>query len=218
MAEMLRVAMAGLGRMGAVHAANLLEMERQTGVCRLTALVDADPGRAERFAREHACGALVMSSVAELAESGLCEAAVIATPTEKHREHADNLIAAGMRVFLEKPLTGTLEGDQAFAAELDRSHPQAIMLGFQRRFDAPLRFARGLMESGAVGRVFKIYSALEDSGPPPDGYQSDGSLADMSVHNVDEILWLTGCAPQGRRGGWLAPVWAPRLHVRGRFR
>jgi predicted dehydrogenase len=44
--------------------------------------------------------------------------------------------------------------------------------------------------------VFKIYSALEDSGPPPDGYQSDGILADMSVHNVDEILWLTGRAPK----------------------
>jgi myo-inositol 2-dehydrogenase/D-chiro-inositol 1-dehydrogenase len=69
------------------------------------------------------------------------------------------------------------------------------MLGFQRRFDEPLRYAKEVLQSGAIGRVFKIFSALEDSGPPPDGYQSEGILPDMSVHNVDEILWLTGCMP-----------------------
>jgi predicted dehydrogenase len=51
------------------------------------------------------------------------------------------------------------------------------------------------MESGLIGRIFKIYSALEDSDPAPDWYQSNGLLADMSVHNVDEILWLIGAIP-----------------------
>jgi myo-inositol 2-dehydrogenase/D-chiro-inositol 1-dehydrogenase len=52
------------------------------------------------------------------------------------------------------------------------------------------------MVGGAIGRVFKIYSALEDSNPAPNGYQSGGILPDMSVHNVDEILWLTGRMPR----------------------
>jgi predicted dehydrogenase len=52
------------------------------------------------------------------------------------------------------------------------------------------------MDSGAIGRVFKIYSALEDSNPAPNGYKSGGILPDMSVHNVDEILWLTGRTPR----------------------
>ena len=69
------------------------------------------------------------------------------------------------------------------------------MLAFQRRYDAALAFGRDLMRQGTIGRVFKIYSALEDSGPPPEGYQSDGILPDMSVHNVDEILWLSGSFP-----------------------
>jgi myo-inositol 2-dehydrogenase/D-chiro-inositol 1-dehydrogenase len=51
------------------------------------------------------------------------------------------------------------------------------------------------MESGLIGRVFKIYSALEDSNPAPNGYRSGGILPDMSVHNVDEVLWLTGRTP-----------------------
>src|SRR5258705_1734099 len=52
------------------------------------------------------------------------------------------------------------------------------------------------MDNGAIGRVFKIYWALEDSNPAPDGYKSGGILPDMCVHNVDEILWLTGRTPR----------------------
>jgi myo-inositol 2-dehydrogenase/D-chiro-inositol 1-dehydrogenase len=40
-----------------------------------------------------------------------------------------------------------------------------------------------------------VFSALEDSNPAPNGYNSGGILPDMSVHNVDEILWLTGRMP-----------------------
>jgi myo-inositol 2-dehydrogenase/D-chiro-inositol 1-dehydrogenase len=52
------------------------------------------------------------------------------------------------------------------------------------------------MEEGAIGRVFKIYSALEDSNPAPDGYRSGGILPDMAVHNVDELLWFTQRMPK----------------------
>jgi predicted dehydrogenase len=120
---------------------------------------------------------------------------VVVTPTENHREHAALMIRSGHRVLLEKPLTGTLESDREFAAELARDFPQALMLAFQRRFDAPLQYAKELIDSGAIGRVFKIYSALEDSNPAPNGYKSGGILPDMSIHNVDEILWLTGRMP-----------------------
>ena len=187
----LRVAVAGLGRMGAVHAFHLQELTRETGKCELAAVADIEKDRAQRFAVEAGGGVLVFASIEELAEADVCDATVIVTPTDKHREHAALMVAAGKRVLLEKPLTGTLEEDREFAAALDRDHPQSIMLAFQRRFDAPLIYAKKLMKSGLIGRVFKIYSALEDSNPAPDGYRSGGILPDMSVHNVDEILWLT---------------------------
>jgi myo-inositol 2-dehydrogenase/D-chiro-inositol 1-dehydrogenase len=195
MPDPLKLALVGFGRMGEVHALHALELARE-GRCTPAALVDADPERARRFAVENGCHAPVFTSVQELAAANVCQASVIVTPTDNHREHAGTLIAAGHRVLLEKPLTGTLEGDRQFAAELDREHPHALMLALQRRFDPPLQYAKELMGSGAIGRVFKIYSALEDSNPAPDGYKSGGILPDMSVHNVDEILWLTGCMPR----------------------
>ncbi len=196
MREPLKVGVAGIGRMGAIHARHVLELARETGACQLAALADAEEERARRFAAETGCRVPIFSSVDELADSGVCDAAVVVTPTSCHREHAARLAASGRRVLIEKPLTGSLEADREFSAELDRNHPHAVMLAFQRRFDAPLQYAKELLTGGAIGRVFKIYSSLEDSNPAPDGYQSGGILPDMSVHNVDEILWLTGQMPR----------------------
>ncbi|HEY6990199.1 MAG TPA: Gfo/Idh/MocA family oxidoreductase [Bryobacteraceae bacterium] len=195
MTKPLKIALAGLGRMGTVHALHLHELARDTQTCELAGIADLDTARARRFCEEIGIRVPVFATVDELADAGVCNATVIVTPTNNHREHAARLIAAGHRVLLEKPLTGTLEADREFAAELDRDHPHSVMLAFQRRYDAALTYAKQLMESGAIGRVFKIYSALEDSNPAPNGYQSGGILPDMSVHNVDEILWLTGRVP-----------------------
>jgi len=195
MTKPVKVALVGVGRMGAIHAVHLNELASE-GRCLLAAIVDADLERARRAAAGLGTNARVFSSIEDLLAAGVAEASVIVTPTDKHREHAARLIAGGHRVLLEKPLTGTLEGDREFCAQLDREAPNALMLAFQRRFDAPLAYAKELMDSGIIGRVFKIYSALEDSNPAPDGYVSGGILPDMSVHNVDEILWLTGRMPR----------------------
>lgn len=181
--------------MGAVHARHVYELARDTGECRFAALADTDLERARKVSAGLGLNVPIFSSIEELAKAGVCDAAVIVTPTESHREHAAIMIASGRRVLLEKPLTGSIESDREFAGELDRDHPNSLMLAFQRRFDEPLRCAKQLVDSGMIGRVFKIYSALEDSNPAPNGYKSGGILPDMSVHNVDEILWLAGRMP-----------------------
>jgi myo-inositol 2-dehydrogenase/D-chiro-inositol 1-dehydrogenase len=195
MSAPIRLAVAGIGRMGRIHALHVHELSQETGSCVLAALADANVTRAHEFAVQIGRNIPVFASIEELAEAGVCDAVVVVTPTPDHSRHATTLIEAGHRVLLEKPLTGALETDREFAARLDRDHPQALMLAFQRRFDAPLMYAKQLLDTGAIGRVFKIYSALEDSFPAPDGYKSGGILPDMSVHNVDEILWLTGSMP-----------------------
>jgi len=195
MSEKLKVAVAGVGRMGPIHALHVHELAQETGNCALAAIVDIDIERARRVAADIGSDILIFGSVEEFARAGVCDATVIVTPTDSHQQLAATLIAAGHRVLLEKPLTGTLESDRQFAAQLDREHPDALMLAFQRRFDPPLQFAKQLMQDGAIGRVFKIYSSLEDSNPAPNGYKSGGILPDMSIHNVDEILWLTERMP-----------------------
>jgi myo-inositol 2-dehydrogenase/D-chiro-inositol 1-dehydrogenase len=182
--------------MGVIHALHVHELAEETGGCTLAALCDAAPGRAEQVAAEIGCNVPIYRSVEELGDARVADATVIVTPTEQHRECAAALIARGQRVMVEKPLTGTLETDLEFAAQLDSEHPHALMLCFQRRFDPPLQYAKELISSGAIGRIFKVYSAMEDSSPAPNGYKSGGLLSDMAIHNVDEVLWLTGKFPR----------------------
>lgn len=196
MPEPVKVAVVGAGRMGPIHALHVHELEKEPGSCVLSAIVDVEIGRARRVAAELGSNIAVFPSIRELLASGTAQASVLVTPTDNHHANAAELIEGGQRVLMEKPLTGTLPGDREFSTALDREHPDALMLAFQRRFDAPLQYAKELMESGLIGRVFKIYSALEDSNPAPDGYRSGGILPDMSVHNVDEILWMTGQMPR----------------------
>lgn len=186
-----KLAVVGLGRIGVVHLQHAL----QAGA--VTAVVDSNLERAKAVAQ----GARVFGSVDALLDSGVANAAIIATPTETHAEQSRRLIEGGYRVLLEKPMTKSLASDRAFASWLDAHHPQALMLAFQRRFDAPLQHMKKLVEQGAIGRPFKITSILEDSGPAPLGYKSGGLLQDMSVHNVDEILWLTGQMPVAAASG-----------------
>jgi myo-inositol 2-dehydrogenase/D-chiro-inositol 1-dehydrogenase len=181
--------------MGLIHALHAFELARDTQTCELVAVAEPDTERARSIFATIGLDVPVFASVKSLAASGICNAAVVVTPTEDHRDHASTLLNAGCRVMLEKPLTGSLETDRAFARELDRDHPHGVMLGFQRRFDEPMRYAKELMACGIVGRVFKIFSALEDSSPAPNGFKSGGILPDMAVHNVDEILWLTARMP-----------------------
>ena len=108
MVEKLRIAVAGLGRMGAIHALHAYELARDTQTCQLVALAEPDVERARRFLVATALDIPVFPSVDALAKSGICNAAVVVTPTEQHREHAATLIRSGYRMLLEKPLTGPL--------------------------------------------------------------------------------------------------------------
>jgi len=195
-AHPLRVGVVGLGRMGMIHALHIHELASESALCQLTCVSTTDRPAADTFLSLTGASIPVFDDIAALATSGLCDVAVVATNTNLHREHALMMIQAGHRIFLEKPLTGTLAGDREFAALLERDHPHSIMLGFQRRFDAPTLYAKQLIDQGVIGRIFKIYSALEDSGPAPNGFASPGILPDMAVHNVDEVLWFTGRQPK----------------------
>src|ERR1700691_4820571 len=136
----LRLAVVGLGRMGRIHALHAHELARETGLCQLVALSTLDRGQAESFFSQTSTNIPVFSSIQDLANARACDAVVIATDTSLHEEHATLMLEAGAKVFLEKPLSGTLNGAHSFSGYLQANHPDDIMLGFQRRFDEPLRF------------------------------------------------------------------------------
>ncbi len=201
-----RIAVVGVGRIGAFHARHVQELASERGDCALTAVVDGYGDLAAEVAAPlqaaQATAIRVFKDVEELVAADAADGAFIASRTENHYRDARTLIDAGWRVLMEKPLTHSLATAREFAAYLDADdfRRTALMQAFMRRFDAPLLWAKALLDQGAIGAPFKIVSILEDPVPPPEGYNSSGLLSDMAVHNIDEILWLGGQQPERLAG------------------
>lgn len=195
----LRIAVIGLGRIGCFHARHVFESATKEQNCALVAVVDPDHSKTESFCQETEAEfgpVQAFRDVSELIDEQCADVAIICSAANSHFPIAQDLIAAGYRVLLEKPMTEQLATDRTFTNYLNQNAPNALMLAFQRRFDEPLCHAKKLLDENRIGRPFKFISYLEDSGPPQDGFVSPGLLLDMSVHNIDEIVWLCGKMPQ----------------------
>ena len=197
----LKVGIVGAGRIGVFHAQHVQEIAAERHDCALSAVIDAHEDTAERVAARLQEGqsqpVRAFRRIEKALDAGSVEGEIVASRTGDHEAHTRTLVDAGCRVLLEKPLASSLENASALAGHLAAlpGGDRAVMQASQRRFDEPLRRAKALIDEGAVGQPFKVVSVLEDPDPPPEGYQSPGLLADMSVHNVDEVVWLLGQRP-----------------------
>src|SRR5881628_896504 len=129
----MRIAILGVGRLGAFHAKVLRELP---GVDELR-INDADAARAAALARE--LGANHAASVDEALAGA--DAAVIVTPTGTHAGLIRRALDEGLAVFCEKPIALDLESTKAVVDQVDKTKGR-VQIGFQRRFDAGFQEAR----------------------------------------------------------------------------
>ncbi|MDP9265615.1 MAG: Gfo/Idh/MocA family oxidoreductase [Chloroflexota bacterium] len=179
----MRVAVLGVGRLGASHAANIRALPDVTSL----RIYDADPARAADVARP--LGADVAPSI-DAALDG-ADASVIVTPTGTHAAIIRRCVDAGIATFCEKPVALGLEETRAVADHVERTGAR-LQIGFQRRFDAGYQRARRMLREGEVGTVYSFYMVSRDAAPPPDEYvaTSGGHFKDQLIHDFDIIRWL----------------------------
>ncbi|MGI8695446.1 MAG: Gfo/Idh/MocA family protein [Mycobacteriales bacterium] len=182
----MRIGVAGVGRIGALHAATL----RSVPAVRDLVVADADADRGKAVAAE-LCAEYAADTDALLA-SGL-DGIVIATATSSHAELITASVRAGVPVFCEKPVAGDVAGSRAVCDAVDAADVP-VQVGFQRRFDRPYAALRVAVASGRLGFVHTLRATTLDPGPPPAAYirTSGGIFRDCSVHDFDIIRWVTG--------------------------
>jgi predicted dehydrogenase len=180
------VGLAGLGRMGRLHAANLAS---RCAAARLACVYDADAGTAATVAA--ALDVPWTESYDELLAA--CEAVAVATPTASHAELTTRAADAGRHVLCEKPVS--LDRD-ATVAVIEAAERAGIVfqVGFHRRFDPDWVAVAERIGAGELGEVTLFRTSLRDMTPPDPAFltSSGGFFADVTVHDLDVARWLVG--------------------------
>jgi myo-inositol 2-dehydrogenase/D-chiro-inositol 1-dehydrogenase len=182
----MRIGLAGVGRIGAFHAATLKAVPDVDTVV----VSDAVPGRAREVAA--ALGVESAESTEELLDAGI-DGLVIAAATSAHAALVVAGVEAGLPTFCEKPVADDVDGTLAVLGKVDGSDVP-VHIGFQRRFDAGYVAAREAVQSGSLGWVHTMRSSTLDPSPPTPEYiaASGGFFRDCSVHDFDSIRWVSG--------------------------
>jgi inositol 2-dehydrogenase len=179
---------AGLGRIGVMHAENLAG---PVPSAELRRVVDADEARARTTGER--LGVPWSTTYDDLLADPEIDGVVVATPTPLHVEMVEGAAAAGKHVFCEKPISLELSSTLA-AIEAAREARIALQIGFQRRFDPDWAAAAERIEAGELGDVYLFRTTLRDKQPPPMEYIEDsgGFFVDVTIHDLDTARWLVG--------------------------
>lgn len=192
----LRLAVAGLGRLGFHHAENVAF---QLPGVELAAVCSVVPQELERAAQAFPGAARYADYEEMLRHPGL-DGVVIATPSALHVAHIEAALRAGLHVFSEKPLGVTVE-ECLHAERVVAEHPnQVFLLGFMRRFDPNYVYAKQQVQAGRIGKPFLVRSYSLDPIASLASVlryvpHSGGIFLDVAVHDIDLANWYLGGLP-----------------------
>jgi predicted dehydrogenase len=115
------------------------------------------------------------------------DAVLIATPDHWHVRIAADAVASGKDVYLEKPVTHTIE-EGAVLTKAVRSTKQILQCGMQQRSWTHFRDAVDLIQGGSLGRVTQVRTYWWQN------YQPHGPRQVVDTQALDWKQWL-GSAP-----------------------
>jgi len=130
------------------------------------------------------------------------DCALICNPASQHIQTALSLAKEGIHLFIEKPISDTLEDVDALVA-LCKQKRLTLMVGYNFRFYKPLQMMRSAILKGKVGRILNIRAEigqyLPDWRPERDYRESvsakktlgGGALLELS-HELDYVRWIVG--------------------------
>jgi myo-inositol 2-dehydrogenase/D-chiro-inositol 1-dehydrogenase len=156
----------------------------------VTAIVEPDAKRAAE-ALKHAPEAKQFANISDAIASGLIDAALVATPGQFHEEVLLPIIAAGLPVLCEKPMTPDVPSAlRIIEAEVARGK-KTIQVGFMRRFDEGYIELQKQISSSALGELLALHCAHRNPSVP-DWYGNEMLIADSVSHEIDIVRFLTG--------------------------
>lgn len=202
----MRILIAGLGAIGQRHARNLRAIDPGVELIafrrrRLPFVITETLQRDDSRDVESALGIRSFDSLdAALAERP--DAVFVCTPSSQHLEIAQRAAEAGCHLFIEKPVSHSLDGLAELQATV-RAKRLVALVGCQWRFHPGVRSLREQIEGGGLGPVraaaIDYAEYLPDWHPYEDYRTSYAARADLGggvvltqIHDFDLAWWLFG--------------------------
>ena len=152
MSEDLRIAVLGVGLMGAFHADALSQRIRGA---RVRVVNDYFADKAGEVAGS--IGARVVGDPIEAINDPEVDAVLIASPGAAHEAQVIACLDRGIPVLCEKPLTTDVASAYGIVRRRRRSAGRLIQVGFMRRFDAEYVALRTLIAEGGLGNPLMVH-------------------------------------------------------------
>jgi predicted dehydrogenase len=190
----LKIAILGGGLIGPRHAQSIMSNPNTT----LIALVDPAPHGPQLAASLHT--AHYPSFTTLLSSSHRPDAALICTPNHTHVPLALELIAAGIPVLVEKPVSTTIE-DGKRLIEAAKEKNVKVLVGHHRRFNPYLRAAKKEVDGLRLGKIIAVQGAwalkkpdsyFDGMGEWRRGQSGGGSMLINLIHEIDLLQYLLG--------------------------
>ncbi|MDT8858938.1 inositol 2-dehydrogenase [Alkalihalobacillus sp. MEB130] len=183
----LRVGIIGAGRIGQLHAKNIL----QSSSVELRAISDVflDGVKGSSLEKEVA---YLTTDYKDLIKDPEIDAVLICSPTDTHVDIIVEAAAAGKHIFCEKPISFSIDETKRALQAVAKANVK-FQVGFNRRFDKNFRKVSDTVRAGQIGDPHIIRVTSRDPEAPPASYiqRSGGMFMDMTIHDFDMIRYLS---------------------------
>lgn len=194
----IRVAILGAGFIAAIHADCYARFIPDAEV---VAVYARDAKKAQAFAEQYAVPAFY-TDLDELFAGTVVDIADVCLPNALHHGACLRAARAGTHVIVEKPLCLTLrEADEMIAA--CKEAEVMLMYAEEMCFAPEYERALAIMQSGAIGKLYRIKHRGRHSGPHNRWFYEPaaggGAMLDMGCHSIGWFLHAQRLA--GHAGG-----------------
>lgn len=169
---MLKIGVLGAGHLGKIH----IRLLKEIGTAELVGFHDHHPGTAEKISGEF--GIKYFENPEALFDA--CDAVDIVTPTVSHFELASKAIQRSKHVFIEKPITTTVEEATRLVSMVQQKNVKA-QIGHVERFNPAFLAAKDFLNQP----MFIETHRLAEFNPRG----TDVSVVhDLMIHDIDVVL------------------------------
>ena len=189
MSKKLRIGIIGAGRIGKLHANNLVSRVKDA---ELVAVSDVYEPAAKDLAEKLGI-ANYYSDYHKILEDPTIDAVFICSSTDTHSPISIEAARAGKHIFCEKPIDHDLDKIKVVLEEVKKAGVK-YQVGFNRRFDRNFSHVHDVVKNGGIGDVQIVKVTSRDPEAPPLSYVkvSGGIFVDMTIHDFDMVRYLSG--------------------------